>query len=377
MEIKVLQHDLLDELFNAITINNYTLIGPTEKDGVISYEPIQKADELPKGLIDHQSPGKYVAQQTDSSRFFGYTISPYSWKKYLFPPVQTIFKVSKGEKEYSIHSSEEQPSYAFIGVRGCEMAAISIQDKVFMGGTYIDPAYKKRREQALIITVECFNTCETCFCDSVGSGPEIQNGSDIILTEIVNEGEHFFLVRSETIKGQIILNQINMKDATQNQVIVKDAQLERVRSQLKRKIKTTGLKSKLLDHPNHPRWSDVAERCMSCSNCTMVCPTCFCMTVEDVNDLDGNSERQQKWDSCFTSEFTYIHGGNTRASTLSRYRQWVTHKFASWEDQFDSLGCVGCGRCITWCPSKIDITEELAALSQSPETYTQGKTSHD
>jgi Fe-S-cluster-containing hydrogenase component 2 len=122
----------------------------------------------------------------------------------------------------------------------------------------------------------------------------------------------------------------------------------------------------LLGNLDHPRWDDVAARCMTCANCTMVCPTCFCMTVEDSSDLAGvESSRSRRWDSCFTMDHSYVHGGSVRASAKSRYRQWLTHKLATWIDQFGSSGCVGCGRCITWCPVGIDITEEVAAIRNS------------
>ncbi|MBF0393567.1 MAG: 4Fe-4S dicluster domain-containing protein, partial [Alphaproteobacteria bacterium] len=118
----------------------------------------------------------------------------------------------------------------------------------------------------------------------------------------------------------------------------------------------------------HPRWDEVAKRCLTCGNCTMVCPTCFCTTVDDVTDLGGTrTERVRSWDSCFTLDFSYIHGGSVRNEGSSRYRQWITHKLSSWHDQFGSSGCVGCGRCITWCPVGIDITEEVGAIRASEE----------
>jgi Fe-S-cluster-containing hydrogenase component 2 len=119
----------------------------------------------------------------------------------------------------------------------------------------------------------------------------------------------------------------------------------------------------------HPRWDDVAERCLSCTNCTLVCPTCFCFAVEDVNSLDGErAERTQRWDSCFTLGHSMLHGaGSVRGDTRSRYRQWLTHKLSTWWDQFDESGCVGCGRCISWCPAGIDLTEEVAAIAREKE----------
>jgi len=376
MELKVLQPHQLDELIQSLALAEFQVVGPTEKDGVISYEAINSADQLPVGIIDHQSPGKYALQNIHSSRFFGYTVSPYSWKKYLNPPVQSSFKVNQNRKGISFEVANDEHRYAFLGVRGCELNAIKIQDNIFLNGNYTDPNYKRRRKQSMIIAVECFNTCETCFCDSVGFGPEIPDGADIVLAEIFEDKDHYFLARSETEKGQDIFNRLSLKDADDGQALIKDAQLESVRTQLKRHVQTSGLKSNLMANPDHPRWDEVAERCLACANCTMVCPTCFCSTVEDINDLDSTTDRQMRWDSCFTSEFTYIHGGNTRESVKSRYRQWLTHKFASWQDQFDSLGCVGCGRCITWCPPGIDITEELEALSTPPDKYKKGEKTH-
>ena len=131
---------------------------------------------------------------------------------------------------------------------------------------------------------------------------------------------------------------------------------------------THGLRELLQDSLEHPRWDEVAERCLTCGNCTMVCPTCFCTTVEDVTDLTGEqAERWRAWDTCFSLDHSYVHGGSVRPTGRSRYRQWMTHKLGTWWDQFGTSGCVGCGRCIAWCPVGIDITEEAAALRASPD----------
>jgi ferredoxin len=128
-------------------------------------------------------------------------------------------------------------------------------------------------------------------------------------------------------------------------------------------METRGIHDLLYQNFEHPRWDEIAARCLSCGNCTMVCPTCFCTNVEDVSDVTGHrAERWRRWDSCFTMSFSYIHGGSVRTSAKARFRQWMTHKLASWIDQFGTTGCVGCGRCIAWCPVGIDLTEEAQAL---------------
>jgi Fe-S-cluster-containing hydrogenase component 2 len=136
---------------------------------------------------------------------------------------------------------------------------------------------------------------------------------------------------------------------------------------MRRSMHTEGIKELLYSSYDSEHWNRVAERCLSCTNCTMVCPTCFCSNVEDITDLKGGyTERWRVWDSCFTNDFTYIHGNpSIRSSTASKYRHWIVHKLASWIDQFGTSGCVGCGRCITWCPVGIDITEEIASLRVS------------
>ncbi|MCB0197785.1 MAG: 4Fe-4S dicluster domain-containing protein, partial [Anaerolineae bacterium] len=122
----------------------------------------------------------------------------------------------------------------------------------------------------------------------------------------------------------------------------------------------------LYQNLEHPRWDHIANRCLSCANCTQVCPTCFCSDVVEVSDLENHKdERLRVWDSCFSLDFSHVHGGNIRPTTRARYRQWLTHKLASWIDQFGTLGCVGCGRCITWCPVGIDLTEEVRAIREA------------
>jgi len=130
-----------------------------------------------------------------------------------------------------------------------------------------------------------------------------------------------------------------------------------------RSVESFDLRDLLARNVDHPRFAETAERCLTCGNCTLVCPTCFCTSVDDVNVLEnGAAERWRRWDSCYSVDYSYIHGGSVRPSSRARYRQWLTHKFGTWIDQFGTSGCVGCGRCITWCPVGIDVTEELTAI---------------
>ena len=254
----------------------------------------------------------------------------------------------------------EPPKFAFLGVRACDLAAMRVQDRVFISGPYVDPIYQARRKQSLVIAVNCTQAATTCFCTSMGTGPECTSGFDLALTELPDG----FVIEAAAAAGADILasSADQRSDSSSNCARHKRAATSAV-DQIERHLDTTDIRDLLLSNLDHPRWDDVAERCLSCTNCTMVCPTCFCSSVEEVSDLAGEHvERHRHWDSCFNFDFSYINGGNVRDNVGSRYRQWLTHKLASWVDQFDTSGCVGCGRCITWCPVGIDLTEEVAAM---------------
>jgi ferredoxin len=257
----------------------------------------------------------------------------------------------------------EVPKYAFLGLRACELAAIAIQDRVFMGGEVVDTTYRERRVAAFLIAVQCTQAASTCFCTSMGTGPCCSAGFDLALTEI-HDG---FVVETGSAAGATVLAKLDHQPATISHSKAASIERQRAVDQISKHMDTEGIRDLLMLNLEHPRWDQVAKRCLSCANCTMVCPTCFCSTVSEIADLQGDHvERQRTWDSCFNLDFSYIAGGAVRNDTRSRYRQWLTHKLAAWHDQFDSSGCVGCGRCIAWCPVGIDLTEELALIRQEP-----------
>jgi ferredoxin len=172
-------------------------------------------------------------------------------------------------------------------------------------------------------------------------------------------------VRAGTPEGREILAQVPGMIADAPTVHKAQSAVAAAADRMGRAMPAVDLRQLLVDSRSSPHWADVAERCLTCGNCTMVCPTCFCTTTQDVTDLSGeHAERWRVWDSCFALDFTYMHGGEVRSSGDSRYRQWISHKLSTWHDQFGTSGCVGCGRCIAWCPAGIDITAEAAALAR-------------
>ena len=359
----VILPEALDGLVAALRARGFTVVGPTERDGAILYEELEAASELPIGITDLQEPGVYRLERRQDQARFGYAVGPHSWKQFLFPPRVRLWEAHRanGELEVSEDTPEVRP-FAFLGVRSCELHAIAIQDRVFLGGTYADRDYASRREDAFVVAVNCFEPGGTCFCVSMGTGPKAEAGYDLALTEIL-DGPHRFLVEVGSERGAEILEELPHQAAEAADVAAAERAVTGAAERMGRTVEAHDLRDLLAQTLEHPRWQDVADRCLTCGNCTLVCPTCFCSGVEDVTDLSAErSERFRSWDTCFSVAHSYIHGGNIRPSGRSRYRQWLTHKFGTWHDQFGSSGCVGCGRCITWCPVGIDVTEELAAL---------------
>jgi formate hydrogenlyase subunit 6/NADH:ubiquinone oxidoreductase subunit I len=365
----IIEREYLPGIFDMLVQKGYQIIGPTLGEGAIVYDRLNSPDDLPSGWTDVQDGGTYRLKKRDDQALFGYVVGPHSWKKYLFPSVLRLWQAKREGNGFQITSENEAtPQFAFIGVRACELHAISIQDKVFLNGKFVDPQYQSRRKGTFVLAVNCGMAGGTCFCASMNTGPKATSGFDLALTEILDDNNHYFVVEVGTETGAEILQNIPHRQASTDETNAEENIIQKTSNQMGRNMDTTDVKELLYKNYDHPRWDNVAERCLTCANCTMVCPTCFCSTVEDVTDLTGeHAERWRKWDSCFTKDFSYIHGGSIRSSPKSRYRQWMTHKLATWIDQFGMSGCVGCGRCITWCPVGIDITEEIHAIRESKQ----------
>jgi len=355
----------LQELLAALIRRGYEVIGPTVRDGAIVYGPIASIHDLPEGWTEEQEAGTYRLRRREDRALFGYPVGPTSWKRFLFPPVAPLMRADRSpDGTVTIQQEpDEPPRRAFLGVHACDLAAITVQDRVFLRAGTADPVYQSRRGAAFIVAVQCTAPRGSCFCTSMGTGPRAAGGFDLALTEVIEGDRHYFLVETGSTRGAEVLADVPHREATADERTSADTAVARAAEQMKRSVDTGGLKELLYASYDHPRWDEVAARCLACANCTMVCPTCFCTAVEDRTDLEGDhAERWRRWDSCFTAGFSFIHGGSVRASTKARYRQWLVHKFATWIDQFGTAGCVGCGRCITWCPVGIDVTEELRAI---------------
>ncbi len=362
-ELLVIDREGVDALISALIERGYEVVGPTVRGQTILYDTITSTGDLPVGLRDRQEAGTYRLEERDDEALFGYVVGPQSWKRFLTPPGTVFWKGLRTEDGFETIEHEEAPRYAFFGARPCEVAAMKIQDDVYL--PVEDGIYTERRRRSFTVAVNCTEPAATCFCASLGTGPDVTEGYDIALTEVLGKKQHYFLAEAGTDEGREVLATLAARDARDEEVVKARRMVVRAAEHMGRSLDTDGLKELLYANVANPYWAEIGDRCLLCTNCTMVCPTCFCSTVEDRQSLDGSSaERARTWDSCFTLDFSYIHGGPVRSSASSRYRQWLTHKLASWQDQFGSIGCVGCGRCIAWCPVGIDITREVTAIRE-------------
>ena len=314
-----------------------------------------RSSELPIGWGDEQDAAHYRLRRRDDDAAFGYAVGPDSPKTVLFPPRRKLWQAERDGMIVTEEPVREQRT-AFLGVRACELAAIAVLDRVFLGGAVTDPAYASGRRTAFFVAVTCSDPGGTCFCADMDAGPAPRAR--------LRPRPHRAARRRASIRrrgrqcrGRGRAGAIPSRPATGAEVRPRPRSPARRPRGWAGSCRPTGCATCSTTTSSTRAGTTSRERCLSCGNCTLACPTCFCATVDDVTDLPGRSaQRWWVWDSCFTATHSYLHGGSVRLSTLSRYRQWMTHKLAAWVDQFGMSGCVGCGRCITWCPAAIDIT---------------------
>lgn len=354
----------LDRVIGLLRSRGYRVVGPTLRSGAITLGDVSGVSDLPRGWHDEQGPGTYRIMHEHDDELFGYAVGPHAAKSYLHPANWTLFRAHGGVDSIE-HAEADGHSPLALMLRPCEIAAVEVQDKVLLGPAFIDPVYRAFRESALLIAVNCGVPSASCFCTSLDTGPRCESGFDLSITELAGRKGRSLMIESGSERGATLLLELDLPDASDDDVASAATLQAEAAGLIDRTLDVDGLAGILLENSESPHWEQVAERCLTCLNCTMVCPTCFCTTVDDGLDLSGTvAERTRLWDSCFSLSFSYIHGGSIRKSASSRYRQWMTHKLASWIDQFGTRGCVGCGRCITWCPSGIDITAEAAAIRE-------------
>jgi ferredoxin len=343
----VVEVPALGDLVDLLRSHGYAVVGPVLRDGVVVLDEIVTYDESLVGVGAETAPGSYRVVEVPGS-LFGGSVGPDSSKRWMSPPDRIAWTARKTDDGVELEHPSAPTRRAYFGIRPCDVAARKILGRFW-------PSHP---DDVLIVT-ECTTPTDTCFCSSMGTGPAAGADSDIVLTEL---GDGRLLVRSGTDRGAVLLAKVHGNAAVAADVTLAHQRVENAAATMTRRVDPETARQALAASAESPIWDDIAQRCLACSNCTMVCPTCFCVTISDTSDLGGDVQRRVRWDSCFTPGFSEVHGGPHRSSTSSRYRQWATHKFSTWWEQFGTAGCVGCGRCITWCPVGIDITAEVGRI---------------
>jgi ferredoxin len=367
-------HDLV-AMVDALCARFDEVIAPVFVDGVIRLRPIDSADELSTGVTDDQQPGSYRATVTVTPvpgtgvtgvLRFSHAVGPDSLKAIVHPPRSPVWSMTRDDDgNVAVRVAPTKPvRQAVIGVRACDLAALDRLGRTQLDGAHPDPHHAAARDGLFLIGVDCSRPAATCFCESTGTGPYVDGGADLSITELDGDDGVHYVLRAVSEQGRAFAESLGLKSARPEEI----ADAERAR----RSVHTNGrampadAASIVLADLEHPRWDDVAARCLTCGNCTAVCPTCFCTDMDDRVDLDGHTaHRDRVWDTCFSLEYSHLGPGPVRSTPRSRYRQWLTHKLGTWHDQFGESGCVGCGRCITWCPVGIDLTAEVEVLARS------------
>lgn len=359
--------DHLGGLIAALRDRGYELIGPKSDGKAIRWSPIAGLEDLPIGVDVEASPGKYRLHGGDGDQRFAWGPSPDSIKRWLHVPEARFVQATRDNGAFHILANQPASSrFAFLGLRPCDLAALERLDRVFLGGRYVEEQYAARRRSSLFITVNCAVALETCFCAAMECGPRATKGFDIALTELKQDetGEVSYLVEAGSARGLAIVEALGGPRAEAAFVQSCREACKQAAAHQRRTVDWRTAPAVIRRCFDHPRWEETARRCLACGNCTLSCPTCFCVNTIELSSIDGQTaERKRLWDSCFTQSFSYIHGGSVRTSVKSRYRQWLGHKLAWWQAQFGPAGCTGCGRCIAWCPAGIDMTEEYAVLA--------------
>ena len=205
----IIQREDFGHLLEALRSLGYTVIGPTVRDNAIVYDEVEAVADLPIGRGDTQDAGTYRLSDRADGALFGYNLGPHSWKQYLHPPAVRLYQAERAGSSFRVVPERtEPPKLAFLGVRACELHAMAIQDRVFSGGPYVDPAYQERRANACVVAANCSHAGGTCFCVSMGTGPRATSGYDLGLTEVLTPDQHYFVADVGTSLGAQILDKV-------------------------------------------------------------------------------------------------------------------------------------------------------------------------
>jgi ferredoxin len=356
-----LQRERMQALIDVLAAAGYAVYGPRVRGGVVALDPLADASDMPWGIVDHPEPGRYVLEHTGAARCFGWNLAAQGLKPFVFAPREVVWRVERsadGRLRFESAPASSQ-RIAVIGARACDLAGLALLDRHFLGAASGAGTYAARRSALFIVGVDCARSASTCFCASTGDGPALEHGYDIGLSEV----EDGFLVWAGSDAGAELVARLPLETAAPEQLEAAAGACSGAAAAQTRGLPSRHLARALSRVLDHEEWEAVARRCLACGSCTAECPTCFCHALSTEPEVDhGWAAQVREWDSCFAAGHSLLHGRPLRGDRLTRYRQWLTHKLGTWHEQYGRSGCVGCGRCIVWCPAGIDLTAEVEAL---------------
>jgi len=352
MAIKFLAQDRLEAFLGSLAEKS-RVVAPVKTDGVTQFQPWKPGEAVELDvLLAKQSPKEYVFLQTETYLKFGYTMAP-------------IEEGAEGEaaipyETVIVDAINDAPDQVIFGLRPCDARGFVQMDQVFggYGGVYFDPLYTARREATTLLVVTCRDPRSTCFCTAIGGCPAGHEGVDALFTQVADG----FTCEALTPKGEAALESASLDEATDAQT-GEAAEVKMVATtSVDVPFALDGIRDNLHDNIAADGWHDLARRCISCGTCTYVCPSCYCFSIND-SLVESTGDRYRCWDNCFNPIYTEeTSGHNPRAAKSNRFRNRFSHKFWYYPDKYDSLLCSGCGRCVTHCPTRIDIREVLRVM---------------
>ncbi|MEL6890933.1 MAG: 4Fe-4S dicluster domain-containing protein [Actinomycetota bacterium] len=374
----------LDGLQRVVDLLDADVHAPVVRADDLVVAPIRSVGALPVAWGSTSVPGEVTPMRRSDRARFGWALTSSSWKSFVHPPRIRTMTIGRsaapgegpgdddrdgrrgGDAVPVSVTTRTSRRQALIGVRPCELAALDRLDTVLSS----EPIHRSLRDDTFIAVVNCSTPASTCFCTSMDTGPHVEGRTtshDLEITELVGDDDPVYVVHSVSRAGERLLAALAAEDVGEavedHHLTSVGEQRDRAEAAITRRLDPDDVRHTLADAHESPHWSDVGDRCLACANCTSVCPTCFCTNLQDIDRLgESDVERWRTWDSCFGLEFSRVGSSPIRSSIASRYRQWMTHKLDTWHDQFGESGCVGCGRCIAWCPVGIDIAAEADAL---------------
>lgn len=347
MKLKLDKKDV--ENFLKGLIEGYDLYAPAQlTEGVSVFKKIDRPEEVNLTQPVTQKPAKEA----------------------FFPQSEVMFRYEEVENQGHVISAEQtKRERILLGARPCDIEAISIIEKVFTGEDYTDVYFLEKRKKTTIIGLGCNHPLSICFCSSTGGGPFHRTGSDLFFTDL---GEAYF-VELLTEKGMVFRENKFFKEADPKDLALLKEFEENAFKKADGSVPVEGIEKRLDLMIESPFWDRTHEKCIGCGVCTFLCPTCHCfdMTDEAVN-LKG--QRVRNWDSCLFPIYSLeTSGHNPRPTGRERTRQRLMHKFNYFPKNFGRVACVGCGRCIIYCPVQFDIREALLYASARRAKGLKGK----